>query len=100
MEWLIGFAPFLMVIAIIWIVSRSKLESKRLSLAASEGAEKGTQYITRIKDLEDRVRVLERIVTDSGYNVSAQIEALRDTKRVENEDSGVPLDLPKRERAQ
>ena len=99
MEWLIGFAPFLMVIAIIWIVSRSKLESKRLSLAASEGAEKGTQYITRIKDLEDRVKVLERIVTDSGYNVSAQIEALRDTHRVENQDSGLPLDLPRKEHA-
>jgi hypothetical protein len=99
MEWLIGFAPFLMVIAIIWIVSRSKLEAKRLSFAASEGAEKGTQYITRIKDLEDRVRVLERIVTDSGYNVSAQIEALRDTHRVENQDSGVPLDLARNEHA-
>lgn len=99
MEWLIGFAPFLMVIAIIWIVSRSKLESKRLSLAASEGAEKATQYTTRIKDLEDRVKVLERIVTDSGYNVSAQIEALRDTRRVEDQDSGAPLDLPRKERA-
>lgn len=99
MEWLIGFAPFLMVIAIIWIVSRSKLESKRLSLAAREGAEQGTQYLTQIKNLEERVQVLERIVTDSGYNVSAQIEALRDTKRVEEQDSGMPLDLPRRERA-
>jgi len=28
--------------------------------------------------IEDRTRVLERIVTDGGYNVAAQIEALRD----------------------
>lgn len=91
MEWLIGFAPFLMVIAIIWIVSRSKLESKRLSLITAQSAEKATQYTTRIKDLEDRVKVLERIVTDSGYDVSAQIEALRDTKRLDDEGSGVPL---------
>lgn len=99
MEWMVGFAPFLMVIAIIWIVSRSKLESKRLSLVASEGAEKATQYTTRIKDLEERVKVLERIVTDSGYNVSAQIEALRDVRRVEDEGAGVMLGTGSRERA-
>ena len=28
----------------------------------------------------DRVKVLERIVTDKGYEVAAQIEALRDTR--------------------
>ena len=28
--------------------------------------------------IEDRTRVLERIVTDGGYNVAQQIEALRD----------------------
>lgn len=28
----------------------------------------------------DRVRVLERIVTDKGYDVAAQIEALRDAR--------------------
>ena len=37
--------------------------------------------------LEDRVRVLERIVTDGGFNVAAQIEALRDAPT----GSGVPL---------
>jgi hypothetical protein len=41
--------------------------------------------------LEDRTRVLERIVTDSGYRTAAQIEALRD----EPTDSGVPLALAK-----
>ena len=30
-----------------------------------------------------RVRVLERIVTDRGYDVATQIEALRDQRRVE-----------------
>ena len=36
--------------------------------------------------------MLERIVTDGGYNVAAQIEALRDTRNVEG-GTGVPLDL-------
>jgi hypothetical protein len=33
--------------------------------------------------LEQRVRVLERIVTDSGYTLASQIEALRDDRHVE-----------------
>jgi hypothetical protein len=32
-----------------------------------------------VERLEHRVRVLERIVTDSGYSLASQIEALRDT---------------------
>jgi hypothetical protein len=31
-----------------------------------------------VERLEQRVRVLERIVTDSGYTLASQIEALRD----------------------
>jgi hypothetical protein len=42
------------------------------------------------------VRVLERIVTDRGYDVATQIEALRDTRRVEESDMGVPLPLNER----
>jgi hypothetical protein len=34
----------------------------------------------QVERLEDRVRVLERIVTDRGYNLAAEIEALRDRK--------------------
>ena len=34
--------------------------------------------------MEDRIRVLERIVTDGGYDVATQIEALRDQRRVED----------------
>ncbi|WP_228242931.1 hypothetical protein [Porphyrobacter sp. GA68] len=99
MEWMIGFAPFLMVIMIVWIVSRAKLESRKLKYTASETAEKAAQYVGQIKSLEDRVAVLERIVTDSGYNVSAQIEALRDVRRVEDEGAGVMLGTGNRERA-
>ena len=99
MEWIIGFAPFLMVMFIVWTVSRSKLESKRLSVTAQDSAEKAAQYASNIQQLEDRVRVLERIVTDKGYDVATQIEALRDVRNVETEDSGAPLNFEKRERA-
>lgn len=39
----------------------------------------GTQSDNRA--LEERVKVLERIVTESGYDVAARIEALRDQRR-------------------
>ena len=37
------------------------------------------------RELEDRLRVLERIVTDKGYDVATQIEALRDSRRIDEE---------------
>ena len=52
-----------------------------------------------VEDYRDRVRVLERIVTDNGFVTAAQIEALRDTRRVEQLDAGVPLGFEKREKA-
>ena len=75
--------PFLMVVGIVWIRSHAKLEEKRIAATAESSAEKGAQYASRIGEMEDRIRVLERIVTDGGYNVATQIEALRDTRKVE-----------------
>ena len=87
MEELIGLvavsAPFLMVVGIVWIKSRNKLEEKRLITTAEQSAEKAAQYASHSQALEDRVRVLERIVTDKGYDVATQIEALRDARRTE-----------------
>jgi uncharacterized protein YpmS len=40
-------------------------------------AEKAAQYATANAELEQRVRVLEQIVTDGGLETAAQIEALR-----------------------
>src|SRR6478736_1158631 len=76
-------APFAMVVGLVWIRSRTKLEEKRLNTTATHSAEKAAQYAAGNQQLEDRVRVLERIVTDKGYDVAAQIEALRDQRRVD-----------------
>ncbi len=100
MEWIIvPLAPFLMVAFIIWTQSRTKLEEKRLKATAEGSAEKAAQYASQITHLEDRVQVLERIVTDRGYDVATQIEALRDQRDVEAVDSGIPLDIANKERA-
>lgn len=78
-------APFAMVVGIVWIKNRSQLEEKRLMATAQTSAEKAAQYASGTKELEDRVRVLERIVTDRGYDVATQIEALRDQRRVDEQ---------------
>ena len=80
---LVPLAPFLMVVGIVWVKSQAKLEEKRIAATAENSAEKAAQYASRISEMEDRIRVLERIVTDGGYNVATQIEALRDTRKVE-----------------
>jgi hypothetical protein len=83
MAFLVPFAPFLMIVGIVWIRSQARLEEKRIAATAENSAEKAAQYASRITEMEDRIRVLERIVTDGGYDVATQIEALRDQRRVE-----------------
>lgn len=40
----------------------------------------------QVKQLQERINVLERIVTDRGVETAAQIEALRDKDRISEED--------------
>jgi len=54
-----------------------KLREKKLEIEAINAAEKAAQYAARSTELEQRVRVLEQIVTDGGVQTAAQIEALR-----------------------
>ena len=51
---------------------------KRLAVEAMAAAEKAAQYASRSTELEARVRVLEKIVTDAGAQTATQIEALRE----------------------
>ena len=76
---LIPLAPFLMGGLAIWTRHQQKIAELQLQATA----EKAAQYAASNQELEDRVRVLERIVTDRGYDVATQIEALRDQRRVE-----------------
>jgi ABC-type phosphate transport system auxiliary subunit len=55
-----------------------KLKERELELTSQLTAEKTAQYAAQTERLEQRVRVLERIVTDKGMGVAEQIEALRD----------------------
>ncbi len=51
---------------------------KRMELEARMTAEKAAQYAAQTERLEQRVRVLERIVTDKGIDIADEIEKLRD----------------------
>ena len=83
MDEFIPFFAILMVFSIPIIAIWTKHRKEMMELQARTTAERAAQYAAINKELEDRVRVLERIVTDRGYDVATQIEALRDQRRVE-----------------
>ena len=64
----IGIAPFK-----IWL----RVKERQIDAQTSLTAEKTAQYAAHTERLEARVRVLEQIVTDKGFDTAAQIEALR-----------------------
>jgi hypothetical protein len=57
-----------------WLEHREK----KMEIDARMTAEKAAQYAAHTERLEQRVRVLERIVTDKGVVVADEIEKLRD----------------------
>jgi len=62
---------------------RMKLKERELELTSQLTAEKTAQYAARTERLEQRVRVLERIITDKGLAIADQIEALRDPPQLQ-----------------
>ncbi len=65
---------------------RMKLRERELELLGSQTAEKAAQYAAHTERLEQRVRVLEQIVTDGGTQTALQIEALREQARIPPEE--------------
>ena len=67
-------------LTVIKLKHREKLEEMRLAASGNRDSGRDTRQEARIEELEDRVRVLERIVTDGGYDLAHKIEALRDER--------------------
>lgn len=95
---LVPLAPFLMVSFIVWTKHQQKIAELQVATTAENTAERAAQYASHVSELEGRVRVLERIVTDGGYDVASQIEALRDQRAVEDRGAGVSLAMNRREK--
>ncbi len=56
------------------------LKEKQMEIAARTAGEQAAQYAAKIERLEERVAVLNRIVTDRNEGLTAQIEGLRDAR--------------------
>jgi hypothetical protein len=69
----IGIAPFKM-----WL----RMKERQIEAQSGLAAEKSAQYAQHVERIEQRLRVLEQIVTDGGAQTAAQIEALRDRARI------------------
>ena len=53
------------------------LKERQIEANSRIAAERAAEYATNNSHLEQRVRVLEQIITDGGAHTAAQIEALR-----------------------
>jgi len=69
----IGIAPFKM-----WL----RVKERQIEAQSGLAAEKSAQYAQHIERIEQRLRVLEKIVTDRGVDTAAQIEALREQEQI------------------
>src|SRR5690606_36133762 len=67
----------------VWTQHKQKLAKLQVEAAKASGLN-SQERVREIRDLQERVRVLERIVTDGGYDLATQIEALRDQQAVED----------------
>jgi len=68
------------IVGRLWIRPWLKLKQRQLELQSVQTAEKAAQYAAHTERLEQRVRVLERIVTDKGIDLADEIERLRDDR--------------------
>ena len=71
--------PLLAIVAGMWR-HWLRVKEKQLDAQTRDTAERTAQYAAHTERLERRMRVLERIVTDKGVDISDEIERLRDDR--------------------
>jgi hypothetical protein len=88
--------PFEFVLAVLFIVFAFTIIRHKLGIPSRSMREmrgdpplenrENDRLKGRVQQLQERIRVLERIVTDRGAETAEQIEALRDRDRIAEED--------------
>jgi hypothetical protein len=88
--------PFEFVIAVLFMVFAFTIIRHKLGIPVRSMREmrgdppvndaENARLRGQVQQLQDRIKVLERIVTDRGAETAAQIEALRDRDRIAEED--------------
>ena len=69
--------PILGILA--WVVTDwFRLKERQIQAISTEAAEKAAQYAAKTERLEQRVAVLERILTDRSTVLADEIDRLRD----------------------
>lgn len=88
--------PFEFVLAVLFMVFAFTIIRHKLGIPARSMREmrgepsndaENARLRGQVEKLQDRIRVLERIVTDSGVQTAAQIEALRDRDKIAEDES-------------
>jgi hypothetical protein len=84
------FVLALMILIFVFTIVRHKMGIPVRSMREMRGDPVDDRENERLRgqvhQLQERIRVLERIVTDRGAETAAQIEALRDRDRISEED--------------
>ena len=78
-SWIWVLIPIVAILAGVmkrWI----SLKEREIDHLQRDAADKQARYAAMTERLEQRVRVLERIATDKGIDVSEEIERLRDAR--------------------
>lgn len=79
----------IMIFAIPLLAIWTSHQRKMMEHRAPQDDAQVRQLMSQIEVLQDRVQVLERIVTDQGYSVASQIEALRGPRLSDKRDERV-----------
>jgi len=84
------FVLALMILVFVFTIVRHKLGIPVRSMREMRGDpvddRENERLRGQVQQLQERIRILERIVTDRGAETAAQIEALRDQARIPHED--------------
>ena len=84
------FVLALLIIVFVFTIVRHKLGIPVRSMREMRGDpvddRENERLRGQVQQLQERIRILERIVTDRGAETAAQIEALRDRDRISEED--------------
>ena len=84
------FVLALMILVFVFTIVRHKLGIPVRSMREMRGDpvddRENERLRGQVQQLQERIRILERIVTDRGAETAAQIEALRDHERITEKD--------------
>lgn len=82
--------PFEMVVMVVAMAMITGIVIRSMELRSKkpdgDKEAENRQLRQQLADVQQRMKVLERIVTDGGLETAAQIEALRDRDAIENGD--------------